>query len=192
MSKIYIFAGALVALVSVATPTVASDKYRIDPEHVSVNFSMQHSKWAKYQGTVRKISGNIIFNREHIESSSVQVEMDAKSVDTLDVNRDFELQGFGLLRVEKNPLITFVSTSVERTGEKTGLIVGNMTMAGVTHSVVLKTVFDGEGDSSWDYRHRVGFSASGTLDTNDFGLKDLILMEIGPKLDFTIEVEATN
>jgi hypothetical protein len=37
-----------------------------------------------------------------------------------------------------------------------------------------------------------GFSATSTLDTNDFGLKDLILMEIGPKLDFSIEVEATN
>ncbi len=88
-------------------------------------------------------------------------------------------------------MITFVSTSVEKTGEKTDTIVGNMTMAGISHSVVLNVIFDGEGVSSWDSRHRVGFSATGTLDTNDFGLKDLTLLEIGPKLDFTIEVEAT-
>jgi polyisoprenoid-binding protein YceI len=140
---------------------------------------------------VRKIAGKIVFDREHIESSSVQVEMDAMSVDTLDINRDHELQGYGLLEAQKNPKITFASTSVEKTGEKTGKIVGNMTMAGVTHPVTLDVIFDGEGISPWDSRQRVGFSATGTLNTNDFGFKNLIPLEIGPKLDFTIEVEAT-
>src|SRR5207249_2387240 len=111
----------------------------------------------------------------------------AVSVDTLDVGRDYELQGYGLLEATKNPKITFASTSVEKTGEKTGKIVGNMTMAGITHTVTLDVKFDGEGISPWDNLQRIGFSASGTLDTNDFGLKDLIRQEIGPKLDFTIE-----
>jgi polyisoprenoid-binding protein YceI len=172
-------------------PAFASSSYTIDPEHVTVSFTVQHSKWAKYQGMVRKIAGEIIFDREHIESSSVHVEMDAMSVDTLNVGRDYELQGYGLLEAKKNPQIKFVSTSVEKTGEKTGKIVGNMTMAGVTHPVALDVIFDGEGISPWDNFQRVGFSATGTLNTNDFGLKDLIRLEIGPKLDFTIEVEAT-
>src|SRR5262245_29488372 len=79
-------------VVALAGPTLAADKYVIDPEHVSVNFSMQHSKWAKYQGTVREIAGEIVFDKENVRASSVHVEMATKSIDTLDKARDAELQ----------------------------------------------------------------------------------------------------
>ncbi len=90
MGRNSIIAGVLLVLISLTGPAIASEKYRIDPEHVSVNFSMQHSKWAKYQGTVRKIAGTIVFDKERVENSSVEIEMEAKSVDTLNVERDFE------------------------------------------------------------------------------------------------------
>ena len=69
-------------------PSFAADKYVIDPQHVSVSFSMQHSKWAKYQGTIRTIAGIILFDREDVTRSSVQVEMASASVDTLDAARN--------------------------------------------------------------------------------------------------------
>lgn len=188
---------ALAVAISAATyalvvPAFASDRYLIDLRHSSVFFTISHGKWSKYQGLVRKFSGRIVFNKEHIETSSVKVEMDPMSVDTLNVERDYEVQTIGLLNVRANPEMTFASTSVEKTSEKTGKIVGNLTMAGITHPVALDVVFDGEGISSWDNFQRIAFSASGTLDTNDFGFKDLINLEIGPKLDIKIEVEATN
>src|SRR5436190_8157549 len=95
--------GAGLVAAALARPSFAADKYVIDPEHVSVNFSMQHSKWAKYQGTIRKIAGVILFDKEDPENGSVRVEMAAKSVDTLDEGRDLELQGYGFLLASKNP-----------------------------------------------------------------------------------------
>jgi polyisoprenoid-binding protein YceI len=181
----------VLATVAAVGPALASNNYTIDPQHSSVSFMVPHGKWSKYQGLVRKIAGDIVFEKEHIEESSVRVRMDAKSVDTLNVERDNEVQGFGFLYASKNPDITFASTSVEKTSEKTGKIIGNLTMAGVTHPVTLDVIFDGEGVSPWDNFQRVAFSATGTLDTNDFGLKDLTRLGIGPKLDFKIEVEAT-
>src|SRR4029079_8073075 len=106
--------------IGLLSPSFAADKYEIDPAHVSVNFSMQHDKWAKYQGTVRTIHGEIVFDREDLAKSSVSVSMATTSVDTLHSSRDAELQGF--MHVREFPKITFQSTSVEKTGDKTGKI----------------------------------------------------------------------
>ena len=179
---------AVIAASAFASPGAAGDKYTIDHEHVSVNFSMQHSKWAKYQGTIRTIGGEIFFDRTDIAKSSVTVEMAATSVDTLDKARDSELQNF--MNVHEFPKISFVSTRAEKTGDAKGTITGNLSMAGVTKPVTLDVTFDGEGKSDWDGRMRVGFSATGKLDTDDFGLTGISGMDIGPELDFTIEVEA--
>ncbi|MGB8313934.1 MAG: YceI family protein [Aestuariivirga sp.] len=97
MSRTAVIASALLALMAFIPPGFASNNYTIDLEHVTVSFTVRHSIWAKYQGMVRKIAGTIIFDKEHIENSSVQVEMDAMSVDTLDVNRDNELQGYPVI-----------------------------------------------------------------------------------------------
>jgi polyisoprenoid-binding protein YceI len=186
---------AAIALSTMALvqPVFAADRYTIDPEHVSVNFSMQHMKWAKYQGTVRSILGNIVFDKEDVAASSVHVVMATKSIDTLNTAREEELfsPSGGFLDATQFPRIVFDSTRIQKTGDKTGKITGNLTMAGITHEVTLDAIFDGEGRSSWDGLMRVGFSATGTLDITDFGLTSLTELEIGPKLDFTIEVEAT-
>ena len=179
---------SILTLMLLNNSTFAADKYRIDSEHVSVNFTMQHIKWAKYQGTIRHVSGIIMFDRNDLSQSSVTVHMEAKDVDTLDIARDQELQA--IMDITKNPNIDFVSTSVEKTGEKTGKIVGDLAMAGVTKPETLLVTFDGDGVSGWDGMNRVGFSATGSLDTNDFGMPSIKNQGIGPILDFTIEVEA--
>jgi polyisoprenoid-binding protein YceI len=185
---------AAIALSTVALvqPVFGADKYTIDPEHVSVNFSMQHMTWAKYQGTVRSIIGEIVFDKEDVAASSVHVVMATESIDTLNTAREAELFGsVGFLNAKEFPSIVFDSTSIQKTGDRTGKILGNLTMAGITREILLDAVFDGEGRSSWDGLMRVGFSATGTLNVSDFGLTGLTAIDIGPKLDFTIEVEAT-
>jgi polyisoprenoid-binding protein YceI len=140
---------------------------------------------------VLTIAGIILFDREDVPKSAVKVEIATASVDTLDPARDAELQGYGFLEGYNNPKMTFESTLVEKTGDKTGKIVGNFTMAGVTKPVSLVVIFDGEGRSDWDGRMRVAFSATGAINTNDFGMTGLVPLDIGPELNFTIEVEAT-
>jgi len=167
-------------------PSLAADKYVVDPEHVSVNFTIQHMKWAKYQGTVRKIEGEIYFDKVDVSKSSVKIAMTVASIDTLNVPRDTELQG--IIGFEF-PNMTFESTGAQKTGDKTGTVTGNFSMAGVVKPLTLDVIYDGEGVSNWDGRTRVGFSATGALNTNEFGLTGLAALDIGPELRFTIEVE---
>ena len=60
--------------------------------------------------------------------------MAAASVDRLDKARDAELQQKGFLDGAAFPKISFESTNVAKTGDRTGKIIGNLTMAGGSDS----------------------------------------------------------
>ena len=137
-----------VSATALVSPSFAGDKHIIDHEHVSVNFSMQHSKWAKYQGTIRTIAGEIFFDKIDVSKSSVKVEMATASVGTFDKGRDSDLQTYGFLNGSEFPRISFWRTRAEKTGDKRGQIAGNLSLAGVTKPVTLELIFDGEGVSN--------------------------------------------
>jgi len=80
--------------------------------------------------------------------------------------------------------MTFVSTKIERTGDKTGTITGNLTLTGITKPMVLNATFVGEAPG------HVGFSAVGEIDINDYQMKKAIQFRFGPKIEIRIEAEA--
>ena len=189
MLKVFAAASAALLLTGAAS---AADRYKIDPTHVWINFSIRQAPWASYLGAFHGIRGEIVLDRDNLTASSVHAEILANSIDTSNGERDQgELQLEGFLNGAAFPLITYDSTAIERTGETTGKITGDLTMAGVTVPVVLDTRYNGEGRSDWDGSMRIGFSATGMLDTNDFGMTGIVPLNIGPRVDFVIEVEAT-
>jgi polyisoprenoid-binding protein YceI len=170
---------AAVAVTTLIGPSFAADKYLIDPEHVWINFSIQHHPWAKYLGAFHDIKGTILFDRDNVAASSVQAEIAAESVDTSNKGRDMELQAHGFINGWEFPKITYASTSIEKTGDKTGKVIGNSTMAGVTQPVTLDVIFNGEAKSPlFDNRMRVRFSATGALNTDDFKMTSLPSLNI--------------
>ena len=185
-----VFGGIAMWASILSGPSYAADKYTIDPEHVYIQFSIQHHPWAKYLGAFHDIKGKILFDRENVAASSVQAEIAAESVDTSNKARDAELQAHGFINGWEFPKITYASTSVEKTGDNTGKIIGNLTMAGTTVPVALDVIFNGEAKSRFDNKQRVGFSATGKLSTDDFKMTELPSLNIGPEVDFMIEVEA--
>ena len=184
------FLAAAVSMTTLASSSFAADKYIIDPEHVYIHFSIQHHPWAKYLGAFHDIKGTILFDRDNVAASSVQAEIAAESVDTSNKSRDAELQAHSFINGWEFPKITYESTGIEKTGDKTGKVIGNLTMAGITVPVTLDVIFNGEAKSPFDNKQRVGFSATGKLSTDDFKMTELPSLNIGPEVNFMIEVEA--
>ena len=187
MSGLFHPFSSILALMLLSVTAHAADKYRIDTTHSTVSFTMQHDLFAKYQGIIRNVRGSFVFDKADLSKSSVVAHMEVKDVDTVSVERDQEFQG--IMDTNKNPDINFKSTAVEKTGDKTGKITGDLSMAGVTRSVTLLVTFDNEAISRWDGAHRAAFSAAGSLDTNEFGIVAFDGLHIGPKIDFAIELE---
>lgn len=180
------------ATLALATPVLAADTYTIDPQHVWVNFSLNHAGWSTAQGTFHAVSGEILFDKDDVTKSSVNVSIDATSLDTNDATRNADLGSPDFLNSAEFPTITFTSTAVEKTGEKTGKVTGDLTMIGVTVPVTLDVTWNAEAALPWDASViKSGFTATGTVSPAAFGMGKVAEYGLGPDIAVTINVEAT-
>lgn len=186
---------SLIAACVIAMPVTAfaADTYEIDPAHAWVEFSINHAGWSFAQGDFTDVSGTIMFDKEDPAASSVEVSFPAATVDTNFDGRDEHIRSPDFLNVEEFPTISFSSTSIEVTGDNTGLITGDLTMLGMTKPVVLDATFNNEMALPWDASVTVaGFSATTTIDPSEFGMSKVAEFGLGPVVNVTINVEAAN
>ena len=115
---------------------VASESYKFDQTNSKIGFSV-HQFLGTTSGKFTKFSGKIELDREHPENSSVNTQIEVRSIDTGIVKRDNHLRSEEFFAVEKYPEITFKSRSVKQTGPQAGDIVGDLTMHGITRPITL-------------------------------------------------------
>ena len=118
----------------------------------------------------------------------------AASINTNDVNRDNHVRTNDFLSVDEYPTLTFRSTKVELGSSNGWKVTGDLTVRGVTRPVVLDVEFQGVIDDPWG-NQRLGFSASGEIDRNEFGVSFNAALEtggfvVGPKVKLEIDAEA--
>jgi len=132
--KQYILIG-LSALVMARTAN-ARDTYTFDPARSSISFTA-HQFIGTTTGHFSQSSGTIEIDREHPDRSSVSARIEIKSIDTKIRKRDDHLISPEFFDAQRYPEIIFKSRAVTQTGPQTGDITGELTMHGVTRSVVL-------------------------------------------------------
>lgn len=188
---------AFLLLSGCATPPDPSPKaapqgeYVLDPAHASVVWSLSHAGLSQYTARFDKITGALDFDPDAPENSRVDIIIDPMSVHTGLPDFDMTIATDSkYLDAENYPEIRFTSTSIQVTGEKTGLITGDLTLRGVTKPVTLETTFNGVGKSYGHPGETLGFSAKGEFLRSDFGLDYLITLgNIGDKITLRIETE---
>lgn len=169
-----------------------SQVYQIDPAHSTVSFSIKHMMIAKVHGGFEKLSGKLSYDAGNPGQSSIEVEIDAASINTREPQRDAHLKSADFFDVEKFPTLTFKSTKIEVSGEGELKLTGDLTIHGVTKSVVL----DVEGPTAemkdpWG-NLKIGASASTKIKRKDFGLTWNAALEAGGFLvgdDVTISLD---
>jgi polyisoprenoid-binding protein YceI len=172
---------------------MGTNRWDIDVGHSAIHFWARHMVISKVHGRFARWSGAIALDPQDLARSSVEVRIDAASIDTQVADRDAHLRSPDFLDVARHPEITFVSRRVENGGD--GLrIVGELTLHGVTREVTLQAEFAGTGKDPWG-NERAGFSARATLDRRDYGLVWNAALEtggvlVGEKVELTIELEA--
>ncbi|WP_421866356.1 YceI family protein [Parvibaculum sp.] len=183
-------AAAAAALAFLATPVLAADTYQIDTSHTYLGFEINHLGFSTTYGRFSDVSGTIELDEENPEASSVDVKIVPASVYTGHEERDEHLRGEDFFNVEEFPDMSFKSTSIERTGEETGKITGDLTMHGVTKPVTLDTTFTKKGDYPMQEGMKaVGFNATTSLKRSDFGIDKYVPM-VGDEVTITISLEA--
>jgi polyisoprenoid-binding protein YceI len=178
-----------VALAGVALPANAAEKFLLDKTHTSVLFGLSHLGFSKSFGRFNTIEGALTLDAEAPEKSSVVVTIDAASIDTNHKERDDHLRGKDFFDVAQFPTLSYKSTSVKLTGEKTATVTGDLTMHGVTRPVPLEVTLVKTGPHPRDATKTVaGFSARGTLKRTDFGMAYGAPV-LGDEIELIIEAE---
>jgi polyisoprenoid-binding protein YceI len=172
-------------------PAVGS--FVIDPSHTELGFAVRHMAVSKVRGRFSTFDGTIDI-AEDPSDSKVSVTIDARSVDTGDENRDNHLRTNDFFDVENHPTWTFDSTSVTGVSPTNWKVDGDLTIRGVTRPVTLDVTLEGVVKDPYG-NHRVGFSASTSINRDDFGVSFGAVMETGglvvaKKVDIQIEAEA--
>lgn len=182
--KTYLKPLLTVAAMAFSTASFAADEFTIDSSHAWVNFAVNHGGFSSARGNFGEISGTIMFDQDDVTKSSVSVEISAASLDTNFDARNGHLASPDFFNAAEFPKLTFESTSIEKTGDNTGLITGDLTMIGVSKPVTLDVVFNkADGD-------KVGFSATAEITPGDFGMDKVAGFGMGPTVAVTIDIEA--
>ncbi len=180
------------ALVAAASTSFAAEKYVLDASHSQIVFSYKHLGYSTTYGMFSGFEGEISFDQDSPANSSVNVSMPVKSMFTGWEARDGHFMSGDFFGAEDGDLVTFASTLIEVTGEKTAKITGDLTMNDVTKSVVLDAVLNQTGAFPFGPNQGkpwAGFDATTTLLRSDFNL-GAFAPAVSDEVEIQISVEA--
>lgn len=169
--------------------------WAIDPAHSTAQFAVRHLMVSTVRGRFDRVSGTITLDEQHLANSSVEVEIDAATIDTREERRDAHLRSADFLDVERFPTIAFRSTGVEPGRGGAFRILGDLTIRGVTRRAVLEAEQTGRG-TGLSGAEVIGFEATTEINRKDFGLTWNAALEtggvvVGDEVKITVDVEAT-
>jgi polyisoprenoid-binding protein YceI len=167
----------------------AAGRWEIDPGHADVAFVGRHFMLTKVRGRFTDVRGAVKV-AETFADSTVDVVIGMASVESGNADRDTHIKSAELFDVEQFPEATFRSTSAQWKGTH-GVVLGDLTLHGVTREVALEVTFEGHASDPWG-GERSMFSASTKVNREDFGITWNVALEAGGVLvskEIRIEIE---
>jgi polyisoprenoid-binding protein YceI len=167
--------------------------WKIDPSHSEIRFVVRHMMISKVHGRFREFEGTIRIG-ERPEDSSVEVMIEAASIDTGDRTRDEHLRSADFLDVERYPYLRFTSSSVQPGENGRWQVIGDLTVRDVTRQITLSMEFCGAMEDPWG-NLRAGFLATTEIDRENFDITWNQALEaggflVGKGVRIEIDVEA--
>lgn len=161
----------------------------LDPTHSSIELTARHLMVTKVRGTFKQFGGSITVG-DSPETGSVEISIEAGSIDTGVADRDTHLRSPDFLDVATYPTIGFKSTSITADGSGYALT-GDLTIKDVTKPITLHMEYGGVNLDPWG-NEKAAFSAAGTFEREDWGIGWNVALETGGVLvskQFSIEIE---
>ena len=144
-------------------------KWKFDPMHTQVEFSAKHLGMMTVRGHFTEVTAGGEIYPDEPTRSRVEATINTASIRTHNEQRDRDLRSSNFLEIDKFPTMSFKSTKVERTGDSTYNLTGDLTIKGNTRPVTLEVVNYGEFNDP-RMGHRYGYEASTKINRKDFGM----------------------
>jgi polyisoprenoid-binding protein YceI len=179
-------AGGAGAAPSLDPAKAPAGHYVLDRRHASLLARVRHQGLSLYTMRFDKVEGEYDYDPALPLASKISVTIDAKSLDTGDpgVSKQFANE---FLDADRNPTITFKSSSIQTTDQGHGTMTGDLTLRGVTQPVTLDVTYNGT-EAGLIGGRRMGFSATATIKRSEFGSKAWS-SAVGDEVQLVIEAE---
>ena len=160
----------MVLLVALLSIPVWASTYQLDPGQTFPRFEIDHLWLFTERGQFGRTHGTLEFDVER-HTGSLEVVIDASSLDTGNDERDAVLKGAGWFDVGRYPTITFRSQRFLFEQDRLAAIEGELTMLGVAQPMRLEIAWIKCGLNPASRKWRCGADASGTLQRSRFGMR---------------------
>jgi polyisoprenoid-binding protein YceI len=173
---------------------MSTERWQIDSSHSGIHFTVRHLVIAKVRGQFSRWTGALEAPGSDFARGSLDVVIDASSIDTGVADRDAHLRSADFFDAERYPEITFKATSVTQQAADRLRVAGALTIKGVTRDVVLDVEVLGQAKDPWG-NERAAFSATTSINRQEFGLTWNQVLEtggvmVGDRIDIAIDIEA--
>jgi polyisoprenoid-binding protein YceI len=169
-------------------------KWNLDGTHSGIHFAVRHMVVSKVRGRFAAFAGTLDLDHTDLTRSTVEVTIDASSIDTGTAQRDDHLRSADFFDVEKFPTLRFRSKRIEKLGKDHFRVIGDLTIRDVTREVPVDVEYGGRGKDPWG-NERAGFSAKAAVDRRDFGLQWNQVLEtggllVGDRVEIDLDIQA--
>lgn len=164
--------GAVVAqaVLTEAPAEVQAGTYKLDSAHGKITWSVDHMGFSTYVGQFVAVQANLTLDPANPSASTLTATIPLTEVDTNSGGLDAHLQTADFFDTANHPVATFVSRSVtiDAADPSEAVVVGDLTLRGVTRPVTMAVEFNQAGPSMGAYK--AGFDGEATIKRSDFGI----------------------
>lgn len=172
-ASLSLLAGGAVVAQAVLTQTpaeVQAGTYKLDSAHGKITWSVDHMGFSTYVGQFVAVQANLTLDHANPSASTLTATIPLTEVDTNSDGLDAHLQTADFFDTANHPVATFVSRSVtiDAADPSEAVVVGDLTLRGVTRPVTMAVEFNQAGPSMGAYK--AGFDGEATIKRSDFGI----------------------
>ena len=188
MKKMFGFSLALLLLSSQLG--LSQEHFRVIPSSSKVGFSLRHFT-GRADGHFNRYSGTLDFDENAPDKSKISFEVDVPSVDTANGKRDDHLRDTEYFDATKYPKMTFKSESFKKTGKKSYMVTGPLTIKGHTENVTVPVILDRKTTLWATGEDSLIFEVTFNIDRTKFGVGESSSL-LGSDVKIDLELEFRN
>jgi polyisoprenoid-binding protein YceI len=180
--------GCALLLAGVVSAHAEASDYRFDSVHTQIIFFADHLGFSHPSGRLHVQNGYFHFDPDDWSTAKVDVRISIATLDMGDAAWEKKLKSDEFFNLKRFPEAHFLGSRVEKTGDNSGVIHGELTLHGVTRKLDLPIVSNKVGRHSFSLQYVAGFSATLSFKRSDFGMR-ASLPAVGDEVQIRLEVE---